>query len=125
MFIFLKNAAFQKQITASCYPTGYSIEIPQIDFYNLCTNGEALENEYNFTIQNTDWSNVNIATKILIIFKWFLFKTQTHIFSGSSNNAKCTQDVALIVPKPQCTHSQCAFDGVYQPTVGNLTFMAS
>ncbi len=78
----------------------------EISFYNLCTNGKVLNSQYDFTIPEEQWS-----------------QTRTHIFSGISNNIKCKADVAAIVPKPSCLYSQCAYDGVYQPTAGNLTFM--
>ena len=78
----------------------------EISFYNLCTNGQVLNSQYDFTIPEEQWS-----------------QTRTHIFSGSSDYIKCKADVAAIVPKPSCSYSQCAYDGVYQPTPGNLTFM--
>ena len=60
----------------------------------------------SFTIPESEWSQTN-----------------THVFYGGSNNLKCKEDVAAIVPKPECPYAQCAYDGVYQPTAGNLTFM--
>jgi hypothetical protein len=103
---YIKDSFFENQITSSCYPKGYSIEVTEISFYNLCTNGQILNHPYEFTIPESQWS-----------------QTRTHVFSGSSNNLKCEEGVAVIIPKPECLYSQCAYDGVYQPMVGNLTFM--
>ncbi len=68
---FKKETNFNKKVTSSCYPQGYTIGIPQIDFKSVCSNGFVLNDQYSFTIKDSEWSNVSLFKNLIIISSFY------------------------------------------------------